>query len=142
MKIAIIASLLVLSGCLYVISQRNKMINSLPPVENIHSYEVDAMLRNGYHVVSILGTGSMQPYIPEGDGVVAWCLIDQCDYSLLGEGDLVVYDNGKFNVLHQLACLTNDGWIASGLHNKDYDETRVVRSNFRGRVVKTYVLIK
>lgn len=118
------------------------MLDSLPPSEYIHTYEIDAMLRRSDPLIAVLGTGSMQPYIPSGNGVVAWCLVERCAYDLLGEGDVVVYHTGGSNILHQLSAMTPDGWIASGLHNRNYDSPRVTRANFSGRVVKTYIILK
>ena len=98
MKAILVVFVLVIlfSGCVISSYQNNKrMIESLPPSENIHSYEIDAMLRNGYPLIAVLGTGSMQPYIPSGDGIVAWCLVDRVDFDLLGAGDVVVYHHDK-----------------------------------------------
>jgi hypothetical protein len=100
------------------------------------------MLREGYPLVAVLGTGSMQPYIPAGEGRVAWCMIERCDFKLLNRADLVVFRTPSGNVVHQLAELTAAGWITSGLHNSQYDSTRVTAETFVGRVVKTYLLKK
>jgi len=118
------------------------MVKSLPPSYKIQSYEIDGMLREGYPLVAILGTGSMQPHIPAGEGVVAWCMIERCDFRLLSKGDLVVFRTEDGNVVHQLANLTSAGWTASGLNNPSYDFTKVTNSNFVGRVVRTYVIKK
>ncbi len=123
-------------------SQYNFMIKALPPSTTVAPHEIDGMLREGYPLVAVLGTGSMQPYIPAGEGRVAWCLIERCDFRVLGKGDLVVFRTPKGNILHQLAQLTAAGWITSGLHNSSYDTTRVYPETFVGRVVKTYIIAK
>ena len=118
------------------------MVKALPPSSTVAPHEIDGMLREGYPLVAVLGTGSMQPHIPAGTGVVAWCMIERCDFRVLGKGDLVVFRTPKGNVVHQLAQLTSSGWTAAGLHNSGYDSTSVTASNFVGRVVKTYIVKK
>ena len=133
--------ILVFSALIYADMKRNKdMVKALPPSSYIAPHEIDAMLREGYRLVAIMGTGSMQPYIPAGEGRVAWVLVDRCDFRLLGAGDLIVFSTPKGNVCHQLATLTAAGWITSGLHNSSYDTTRVYPETFLGRVVKTYIV--
>ena len=122
------------------IQRHRSMVKALPPYQPVAPHEIDAMLREGYPLVAVLGTGSMQPYIPAGEGRVAWVMIERCDFNLLSKGDLVVFRTPKCNILHQLAQLTAAGWITSGLHNSNYDNTRVHPETFVGRVVKTYVL--
>lgn len=144
MKIAIPILTVILAAILSFSAYKihKKMVDKLPPVERIYAYEVDEMLRKGYPMIAILGTGSMQPYLPAGEGIVAWAVLENCDYDLLGEGDLIVYHHNGINILHQLSLLTDEGWIASGLHNVRYDYARVTREMFRGRVVKTFILIQ
>ena len=86
----------------------------------------------------------MAPYIPAGDpkATVAWVKVENCDFESLNKNELVVFNTENFGlILHQLAKKTAAGWITSGLHNSSYDSTRVYPENFRGRVVKTYILI-
>jgi hypothetical protein len=118
------------------------MVKALPPSQPVAPHEIDGMLREGYPLVAVLGTGSMQPYIPAGEGRVAWVMVERCDFRVLGKGDLVVFRTPSGNILHQLAQLTAAGWITSGLHNASYDTTRVYPETFVGRVVKTYILKK
>jgi hypothetical protein len=122
--------------------RKSVMIKALPPSFTVASHEIDGMLREGYPLVAVLGTGSMRPHIPAGDGIVAWCMIERCDIKLLSRGDLVVFRTKQGNILDQLAQLTASGWITSGLHNSGYDSTRVTADNFVGRVVKTYIVKK
>ena len=122
------------------IQRHRTMVKALPPSQDVAAYEIDGMLREGYPLVAVLGTGSMQPYIPAGEGRVAWIMVERCDFRVLGKGDLVVFSTPKGNIVHQLAQLTGAGWITSGLHNSSYDSTRVYPENFIGRVVKTYIL--
>jgi hypothetical protein len=124
------------------INRHRSMIKALHPAQTVAPHEIDGMLREGYPLVAVLGTGSMQPYIPAGDGVVAWVMIERCDFKLLAKGDLVVFRTKRGNILHQLAQLTAAGWITSGLHNSTYDDSRVCPEAFVGRVVKTYILQK
>ena len=116
------------------------MVKALPPFQFVAPHEIDGLLRKGYPLVAVLGTGSMQPYIPAGNGVVAWAMVTSCDFRTLGKGDLVVFRTPIGNVIHQLAQLDGDGWITTGLHNNGYDSTRVTRDTFVGRTVKTYLL--
>jgi hypothetical protein len=124
------------------IQRHRSMVKALPPSFTVAPHEIDGMLREGYPLVAVLGTGSMQPYIPAGEGRVAWCMIDRCDFRVLGKGDLVVFRTPSGNVVHQLSELTAEGWTATGLHNSHYDSTRVTAETFVGRVVKTYLLKK
>ena len=124
------------------IQRHRSMIKALPPSFTVAQHEINGMLREGYPLVAVLGTGSMQPYIPAGEGRVAWCLIERCDFRVLGKGDLVVFRTKQGNILHQLAELTPEGWITTGLHNSNYDTTTVSIDNFIGRVVKTYIVKK
>ena len=146
MKLLILAFVACIGAAILIIVvaeeiQRNRsMVKALPPSVNVSAYEIDAMLREGYHLVAIMGAGSMQPYIPAGEGRVAWVLVDRCDFRLLGAGDLIVFSTPKGNICHQLATLTAAGWITSGLHNSSYDQTRVYPETFVGRVVKTYIV--
>jgi hypothetical protein len=122
------------------IQRHRSMVKSLPPSFTVAPHEIDGMLREGYPLIAVLGTGSMQPYIPAGEGVVAWVMVERCDFRVLGQGDLVVFRTPSGNVVHQLAQLTSAGWITSGLHNSSYDTTRVYHETFVGRVVKTYII--
>jgi len=124
------------------IQRHRSMIKALPPSFTVAPHEIDGMLREGYPLVAVLGTGSMQPYIPAGDGRVAWVMVERCDFRVLGKGDLVVFRTPSGNILHQLAQLTAAGWITSGLHNSSYDTTRVYPETFVGRVAKTYIIQK
>ena len=124
------------------IQRHRSMVKALPPSFTVATHEIDGMLRGGSPLVAVLGTGSMQPYIPAGEGVVAWVMIERCDFKLLNKGDLIVFRSKHGNILHQLAQLTAAGWITTGLHNASYDTTRVYPETFVGRVVKTYILQK
>jgi NADPH-dependent curcumin reductase CurA len=122
--------------------RQDRMRRTLPPVQAATPAEVQLLMVNGADLVAVLGTGSMQPYIPAGEGVVAYCQLERTPYGKLTEGDFVVYATPVGNVCHQLAVLYADGWVASGLHNKRYDTTlgRVTAANYRGRIVRTYIL--
>jgi hypothetical protein len=124
------------------IQRHRSMVKALPPSQPVAPHEIDGLLREGYPLVAVLGTGSMQPYIPAGEGRVAWVMVERCDFRVLGKGDLVVFRTPQGNIVHQLAQLTAAGWITSGLHNASYDTTRVYPETFVGRVVKTYIIAK
>ena len=124
------------------IQRHRSMVKALPPSFTVAPHEIDGMLREGYPLVAVLGTGSMQPYIPAGEGRVAWVMVERCDFKLLAKGDLVVFRTPTGNIVHQLAQLTASGWTATGLHNSSYDSTSVTANNFVGRVVKTYIIAK
>jgi len=138
----VVFALLAAYVCWYAISFHRSMVKALPPSYTVVPHEIDGMLREGYPLVAVLGTGSMQPYIPAGEGRVAWVMIERCDFRVLGQGDLVVFRTPSGNVVHQLSELTAEGWTATGLHNSHYDPTRVTAETFVGRVVKTYLLKK
>lgn len=138
----VVFALIIGSVCWYAITLHRSMVKALPPSQPVAPHEIDGMLREGYPLVAVLGTGSMQPYIPAGEGRVAWVMVERCDFRVLGKGDLVVFRTPSGNILHQLAQLTAAGWITSGLHNASYDTTRVYPETFVGRVVKTYILKK
>ena len=95
-------------------------------------------------MVAVLGTGSMQPYIPAGKEdsreIVAYVQVERIAFGRVRKGDLIIFRYGNLHILHQLAAKDKDGWIASGLHNERYDYPRVTAENFVGRVVKTYLL--
>lgn len=102
--------------------------------------DVQLMLIRGADLVAVSGTGSMRPYIPAGEGIVAYCSIERVSFNQLRKNDLVVYRAGLRNIMHQLAEKEGNAWIATGLHNRTYDGVLVTADNFIGRVVRTYIL--
>jgi hypothetical protein len=113
----------------------------MPPSSEINRWEVDAILRNTANVALVLGAGSMAPAIRAGrpDEVVALVSYSSRDFSLLGAGDLVLFDHAQVGlVVHQLAQLDGAGWISTGSVNSRYDSGRVTRANCRGVVIAIY----
>lgn len=119
--------------------QHNAVSALSEPVE-VTSAEVQIMLTQRVDLVAVTGTGSMQPHIPAGKGIVAYVEVERVSFAQLRENDLVVFRAGPINILHQLAAKEGAAWIATGLHNSGYDATRVTADNFMGRVVKTYII--
>jgi hypothetical protein len=119
--------------------QHNALAN-LPPKTTATLAEVQHMLNAGVDLVAVAGTGSMRPYIPAGDGIVAYCERKRVPFAALEEGNLVIFRAGSLNILHQLAEREGDSWIATGLHNSGYDATRVSAENYMGVVVRTYIV--
>jgi hypothetical protein len=142
--ILILATLALAIGAFLVVRNHNNMIRALPPAVSATHAEVQALMLSGADLVAVLGTGSMQPYIPAGKEdsheIVAYVQVERVSYDSLRKGDLIIFRFGTINVLHQLASKNGDGWIASGLHNERYDRPRVNAGNFVGRVKKTYIL--
>ena len=114
----------------------------MPPITEVSHHDINQMLRDGADLVAVRGTGSMRPLIPAGDGIVAYALVERCDYSQLKRDNLVVFSTTKGNVIHQLAQATPQGWITSGSANGAYDAGRVTASNFHSRAVQIYTLSK
>lgn len=142
MKLAVLIVALALSLAALIYLQLHTTDNSPPRVE-ISASQVDKLLREESNLVAVRGTGSMAPYIPAGDPnkIVAWVKVERCEFDELLIGQIVVFDTAKFGlILHRLAQKTAAGFITSGDHNHNYDSSRVYPENFRGRVVKTYVL--
>ena len=145
--IALIASLVIALAAIlsFHLKQLEGMKNQ-PKVIEIDSFDVDAILRENRNVVSVLGTGSMQPLIPAGKPteIVAWAVLDSTkDFNLLEAGMVVVFSRKDAGfVIHELNTLDRDGWISSGSYNGFYDSGRVTRENLRGVVTLIYKLKK
>lgn len=140
--ILILSAILALLVIFSVVEIRKYQIalRSLPPTETVIPAQIQALLIAGKDIVAIMGTGSMRPYIPEGDGVVAYAEVERVKFSDLKRGDLVTFRRTKYNVIHQIVARDGDAWISSGLGNSFYDEIRVTDKNLIGRVTKTYIL--
>jgi uncharacterized protein YxeA len=140
----ILGVLALVIGSFFIVRGHNAMIRSLPPVVDSTHAEVQSLMLAGADMVAVLGTGSMQPYIPAGkqnsSEIVAYVQVERVAFDKLRRGDLIIFRFGNLNILHQLAAKDGDGWIASGLHNERYDYPRVNVGNFVGRVSKTYLL--
>lgn len=146
MKVVFSVLAVLLAGLIvFAIIKENPKMKPHPRIIDVAPYEIDSILRLYSNVVAIRGTGSMQPLIPAGkpDEIVAWAVVDNIDFALLGAGDVVVFthkDDGL--VIHELNLLDGEGWISSGSYNKSYDSGRVTRKNLRGVVTLIYKLKK
>jgi hypothetical protein len=111
----------------------------------------DARNRAGLYAIPVLGTGSMQPYIPAAPKgadplktIVAFAKLElAATYADVQPGDLVMYaaewHNGQ-NVMHQAARKDSDGWVMSGTANAHSESRwRVTEANFKGLVARVYV---
>jgi len=141
--IALVACILALSLlAMCELKRQHNAVTALPKTVQVDLHEVQHLILTGHDLVAVMGTGSMQPYIPGGDddGIVAYVQVERPAYSALRKGDLVVFRAGSINILHQIAEREGEDWISTGLHNSHYDGTRVTEKNIIGRVVKTYIL--
>ncbi len=115
---------------------------SLPP-RYVVKTEQEARRLAGQNAVIVLGTGSMQPYIPAsgnpGD-VVAIATVERAPYDYLKKGDLVVYSWDRMFIIHQIMARQGKSWISSGLNNAHYDGPRVNRDTYHSRVVRIYII--
>lgn len=139
---AVIAALLA-ALIVFIVIKENPKMKPHPRIVEVNAYEIDAILRSYRNIVAIKGTGSMQPLIPAGKPceIVAWAVVDNIDFALLGAGDIVVFTNKDAGlVIHELNLLDGEGWISSGSYNKFYDSGRVTRNNLRGVVTLIYKL--
>jgi len=145
LKVAALLALLALGLGLIFAAIRyhhNAMLDALPPSEEIDRHQMNYLLMQGLDLVAIRGTGSMRPYIPAGDGIVAYCEINRhASPDYLRVGDLAIITTGRGLVVHQLAGrYPNGSWITSGLYNGGYDVGSVTNDRIYGIVMKTYIL--
>ena len=119
------------------------------PVRIVCADQTAAQEQAGPGAISVLGTGSMAPYIPAAlpgrdplSTVVAYAVLDgAATFDGLTVGALVVYTPAwaKGRVMHQAALRDAGGWIMSGLHN-ERSETweRLTPANYVGTVARVY----
>jgi len=91
---------------------------------------------------SVMGTGSMHPFIPRGDPreVVAYTIIGSTDFTDIRKGNFVVHYNDQWQrVVHAAEKRTAGGWIVRGWSNQFADPYLVNESNFIGIVERVYV---
>ena len=123
------------------------MISGLPP-KVICANQTEARQRAGLDYMSILGTGSMAPYIPaSGPGedplttIVAYAKYGNLPYSSIQQGNLVVYHPAWAVgfIIHQAAQRDSGGWIMSGLNNPRSEAFyRVTEKDFHSIVDTLY----
>lgn len=145
----IVCALVVIAAiAFWVWRQQRQMIAALPP-RVVCVDRDDARARAGLDAVAILGTGSMAPLIPAAKAgqdpkttVVAYVKPSDKTYDEIRRGDLVIYwaDWARGWVCHQAAQQDGDGWIMSGLNNRESESfARVTVRNFRAVVLNVYV---
>lgn len=105
-------------------------------------------LLSGAQVVRVLGTGSMQPYIPAAAAgqppltTATAIAVTQpgATFADVTAGALCLYRHEASAVgvtMHGAALRTSDGWIMSGLHNARADAT-MTPATFLGIVAQVY----
>ena len=155
--IALCASLALIAGAVIALRSYSTMSSALPQREEFgsrteaYAAALKFVTSNGGTITSVLGTGSMAPYIPAAkpgqpiEDAVAFVVTDpRRDYATIRPGDLCLYKPDWFQgrlVLHQAAQFNSDGWVMSGLHNsRSESEERMTASKFIGIVVYTSVI--
>ena len=144
MKIILI-TLAILAVAFFAVSTplTQRVISSSLPPRYIVKTEQEARRLAGESAVIVLGTGSMQPYIPasaDPGNVVAIAAVERAPYEYLKKGDLVVYNWNNMFIIHQIMGRQGACWISSGLNNPHYDGPRVNRDTYHSRVVRIYII--
>lgn len=154
--LATILCLAVLAG-LTILAVRSQRVleDGLPPRKECPDSEAawhDAAKfarESGGNVVTVLGTGSMAPYIPAaGPGRVpletptALAVTDPAaTFASVKPGQLCLYRHAASAVgltIHGAALLTSAGWVMSGLNNPTSD-INMTAENFVGVVAHVFV---
>ena len=148
----LILGLVCLLAAVLLLARRNQrtLTAGLPP-RIVCATQEEARAQAGASAIAVLGTGSMAPYIPAAlpgrdplATVVAY-LVPDTDrvFTDIKPGQLVIYApawSPRYTVTHLAATRDADGWIMSGLANRDYEAgTRVTAANFRAIVAAVYV---
>jgi len=105
---------------------------------------------SGGVVISVLGTGSMAPFIPAAPTgedphsyIAAYVVTVPATYADIKPGALCIYRaewDSKLYVLHQAAQSDGLGWVMSGLHNARSEASwRVTPANFIGITARVFV---
>ena len=150
-RIVLIVLLVLGLVALLVVSRRKQaeIARGLPP-RVVCADRRDAEAQAGPGAISVLGTGSMAPFIPPAlpgrdplATVVALAVIDSAaNFDGITTGALVIYAPrwASGNVMHQAAMRDGGGWIMSGLNN-ERSETweRVTPATYVGTVARVYV---
>ncbi len=91
---------------------------------------------------SVMGTGSMHPFIPRGDPreVVAYTLLSSKDFADIRKGNFISHYNDEWQrVVHAAEKRTPNGWIVKGWANQFADPYLVTEENFIG-IVGTVII--
>lgn len=138
---------------------QRRMTNGLPPRASFatqgaaYTAALTAANEDTTRVVAVLGTGSMQPYLPAAPAgadpmktVVAYAVKRaNARFSDIQSGDLCLYQpswqvSHDTSCMHQAASRDSGGWIMTGSHNPTYENTtRVTEANFIGIVQEVCV---
>lgn len=129
--------------------QQRVLERGLPPRTECRT-QAEALTLAGPGALPILGTGSMAPYIPAAAAgrdplatIVAYAVLRPgATIADVTPGALVTYRPGwdtAAHVIHGAAAQDRDGWIMSGLANRDYENKhRLTAANFTGLVAHVY----
>ena len=148
--VVVVAILLILA-----IRYQRTLVRGLPPrVECANEQEAarlaaDFSVSQGGSVVSVLGTGSMAPYIPAAkSGLDPLATTDALAATKPGvtfdditPGALCIYRHNASSVgltMHSAARKSFGAWVMAGLHNKESD-IWMKREDFVGIVGKVWV---
>ena len=130
--------------------------SNLPPVTachdraDAHAQALDYQAAHGGRILTILGTGSMAPYIPAAapgldteKTIVAYVVTEaHATFDDITPGSLVTYRaawSEKYSIIHVAALKDSGGWIMSGLHNpRSEPQWRVTADNFLGLAAHTF----
>jgi hypothetical protein len=128
--------------------QHRQMVRGLP-LRVMCLNELDAKAQAGSGAFAVLGTGSMVPYIPAASKgadplktVCAYAVPNGFGYQQIKKGDLVIYRASwtPSLVIHQAAQRDSQGWVMSGLGNKESESfARVTEKDFVAIIGEVYV---
>jgi hypothetical protein len=141
--VLLMATLALAAVCVGLVRHEEARALKLPPVVKVTTTQFQLLRNHDRSLVPIVGSGSMQPFIPASADpaeIVALAQIDRCAFALLGPGELIVFRSRYGFIIHRLAQLDGDGWITDGTHNQFYDAGRVTPDTYVGRAVKIYTL--
>ena len=147
--ILILLGLLVLALLFYLAFHSHAVLESTLPPRIVCVSKANALAQAGPQAIPVLGTGSMDPFIPHaaigGDPVTAFAVASTVGYESIKVGTLCIYRASWTTppgqpVMHQAAVKDASGWVMSGLNNL-YSETswRMTSSNFVAIVDRVYV---
>ena len=141
---------LLLAAILLVARHKERVLVAGLPARIVCADQRAAEAQAGPGAISVLGTGSMAPFIPAAlpgrdplATVVAYAVLDgTATFAGLTVGALVVYTpawaHGR--VMHQAAARDAGGWIMSGLHNARSETwERLTPATYVGTVARVYV---
>lgn len=107
--------------------------DKISPHSSLEINELSIRLRRafppqaGYKVVGIANTNSMEPLFDDNSIIVEEDLTTAkwrkvfLERQPLVAGDIIVYDAGKYRIIHMLIKKTNKGWLIKGTNNKTPD---------------------